>query len=168
MPVDEYAANLKAIAARFRAAGVAPLIIAPPPVNDEDGHFADGARSNARAGEYAAAAVAAAREIGAPVVDLWTRVQEVPDWRNTIMHADGLHMSDAGNRFIHAAVMQAIAEAAPELAPAALPLHFPGYDRVDVARPALTFDAVYGRHVEPAGGGSGAGVGDGAPGAAQG
>lgn len=151
MPVDEYGANLKGIAARFLSAGVTPIVITPPPVNDQDGHFADGARSNERAGVYADAAVAAAKAAGVPFVDLYRRVQAVDGWRDVLMHPDGLHMSDAGNRFIHRAVLEAIAAAAPDATPEALPLAFPSYDRVDVARPGVTFDAVYGRHVEPAG-----------------
>lgn len=69
----------------------------------------------------------------------------MPDWRNTIMHPDGLHMSAAGNAFIFEAVTAIIASSHPALAPEALPLHFPSFDKVNVAAPGDTFDRVYGR-----------------------
>lgn len=75
VPLAEYAANIKAIASKLRAAGASVLIVTPPPVNDAGGRFADGARSNARAGAYAAAALGVARDMGLPAVDLHSAIQ---------------------------------------------------------------------------------------------
>lgn len=38
-------------------------------------------RTNEAAGEYATACIAVAEECGVPVIDLWTKMQQCPDWR---------------------------------------------------------------------------------------
>lgn len=75
VPLEEYAHNLRTITTRLRAAGIAPLIVTPPPVNDQDGHFTEGARSNAHAGAYADAAVGVAKAMGLPHLDIWRKFQ---------------------------------------------------------------------------------------------
>lgn len=42
-------------------------------------------RTNEAAGAYAKACIAVAKECGIPVVDLWTRMQQVPDWQNACL-----------------------------------------------------------------------------------
>jgi hypothetical protein len=81
-----------------------------------------------------------------PHVDVNALIQSAgADWRTSLMHEDGLHMSPAGNALIFDAVMAAVRDHFPHLAPAALPLHFPAFDRINVAHPAETFGALYGR-----------------------
>ena len=54
-------------------------------------------RSNAFTGQYAAACVALAAELGLPSLDLWTAFQAEPaGWEGRLL-MDGLHLSDAGN-----------------------------------------------------------------------
>lgn len=38
-------------------------------------------RTNEAAGEYARACIAVATEYQIPVIDLWTKMQQLPDWR---------------------------------------------------------------------------------------
>jgi hypothetical protein len=42
-------------------------------------------RTNEAAGAYAKACVSAAEECGLPVVDLWTKMQQLPDWENVYL-----------------------------------------------------------------------------------
>lgn len=42
-------------------------------------------RTNEAAGAYAKACVAAAEECGCVVVDLWTKMQQFPDWQKAFL-----------------------------------------------------------------------------------
>lgn len=42
-------------------------------------------RTNEAAGAYAKACVAVAEECGIPVLDLWTKMQQFPDWENAYL-----------------------------------------------------------------------------------
>ena len=42
-------------------------------------------RTNESAGAYAKACIAVAGECGVPVVDLWTKMQQFPDWQNAYL-----------------------------------------------------------------------------------
>jgi hypothetical protein len=76
VPLAEYTENLKTIIAKLRNAGVSNiLLMTPPPVDDTNGKFPDGARSLARAGQYADAALGVAKALGLPSVDIWRGVQ---------------------------------------------------------------------------------------------
>jgi hypothetical protein len=46
---------------------------------EENGKSSD--RTNERAGQYAAACRAAAKQMGAGVIDLWTSIQKHPNWQ---------------------------------------------------------------------------------------
>lgn len=56
-------------------------------------------RSHSAAGQYAQACVAAAGQVGADVLDLWTLMQkDGQDFSRYL--SDGLHLSAEGNRFL--------------------------------------------------------------------
>ena len=38
-------------------------------------------RTNEAAGKYAKACIAVAKELSTPVIDTWSKMQEIPDWR---------------------------------------------------------------------------------------
>ena len=81
MPIQEYTENLKNIVAKLRNSGISNiLLMTPPPVDDTNGKFADGARSLARAGQYADAAIGVAKSLGLPYVDIWRGVQVRGGW----------------------------------------------------------------------------------------
>ncbi|MCH86235.1 GDSL esterase/lipase, partial [Trifolium medium] len=65
------------------------LLITPPPI-DEDARLRypyvenpEGLpeRTNEAAGEYARACIAVATECRIPSIDLWTKMQQSPDWK---------------------------------------------------------------------------------------
>ncbi|GLT54168.1 hypothetical protein SLA2020_273900 [Shorea laevis] len=83
------------------------LLITPPPI-DEEGRLRHPyvenplglpERTNDAAGAYAKACVSVAREYGFPVVDLWTKMQQLPDWEKVCLR-DGLHLTQSGNRIV--------------------------------------------------------------------
>jgi len=139
VPIAEYVTNLKAIVASIRSACPAAqvLLITPPPIDEgvlnAESSRLKGSRSNAVAGEYAAACVAAAAEVGAPCVDLWTGFQQrggsaaegsaadqdrssssssggsdqqAVGWQGLL--CDGLHLSTAGNKAVAEAVLACV------------------------------------------------------------
>jgi lysophospholipase L1-like esterase len=89
VPLAEYRENLVAIAAALRkqCPAAALLFVTPPPLDEAtylQQRFAGDppvlSRTNAVAGEYAAAVEAVAAEVGAPCVNLWRGMQEAaPD-----------------------------------------------------------------------------------------
>ncbi|KAK5792209.1 hypothetical protein PVK06_033323 [Gossypium arboreum] len=93
------------------------LLITPPPI-DEDGRlrhpFVENPsgfpeRTNEAAGSFAKACVETAEECGIPVVDLWTRMQQYPDWRKAYL-SDGLHLTKEGNKVVFEEVMKKLEE----------------------------------------------------------
>lgn len=42
-------------------------------------------RTNESAGAYAKACVAVAKELGVPYIDLWTKMQQFPDWEKSFL-----------------------------------------------------------------------------------
>jgi isoamyl acetate esterase len=42
-------------------------------------------RTNEAAGSYAQACMAVAKELGHPVIDIWTKMQEFPDWQTSAL-----------------------------------------------------------------------------------
>lgn len=117
VPIPEYTANLKSIVSSLKEKWPAAVIvlITPPPI-DEDGRvsfplpFSDGSglpeRTNDSAGAYAKACVAVAEESGVPVIDLWTRMQQVPGWEKALL-SDGLHLTKQGNKVLFEEVLNA-------------------------------------------------------------
>ncbi|KAF8059122.1 GDSL esterase/lipase [Scenedesmus sp. PABB004] len=148
VPADEYAANLAAMVAMARRAGVQRiLVITPPPVDDE----ARVRHQQQRMGittpvppdrtleasrVYADAAVSAlsAGADAVPVLDLHTALQVVPDWRATLLD-DGLHFTPAGSRAVWAALAGTLEARWPELSLPRVPNHMPWWDAWDTAAP---------------------------------
>lgn len=50
-----------------------------------------------------------------PVVDIFTALQEVPDWTTAALLPDGLHLNPAGNSVVHDLVLGAIQTHYPAL-----------------------------------------------------
>lgn len=70
-------------------------------------------RTNAAAGEYAAAVKQLGKELGLPVVDLWTDIQKQPLWEAYL--SDGLHFTSFGNTAVYHLVQAKFNEALPHL-----------------------------------------------------
>ncbi|XP_027339023.1 GDSL esterase/lipase At5g45920 [Abrus precatorius] len=109
VPLHEYKQNLRSIVSFFKKQWPTTpvLLITPPPIDDDarlrfpyvDNPQGLPERTNEAAGEYARGCIAVAGECGVPVVDLWTKMQQFPDWRKSHL-SDGLHLTQSGNRVV--------------------------------------------------------------------
>ncbi|XP_058201470.1 GDSL esterase/lipase At5g45920-like isoform X1 [Rhododendron vialii] len=153
VPIDEYKNNLSSIVSflkifvgfQKRWPGTNIILITPPPI-DEDGRLlhpyvenASGLpeRTNEAAGAYAKACVAIARQCGILVVDLWTKMQEVPGWQKAYL-SDGLHLTQGGNRIVFEEVIAKLREAGLSLE--TLPVDLPRFDQIDYNDPVNAFE----------------------------
>lgn len=76
-----------------------------PQVNLQDG--AEGPeRSLEMAGKYAAAAKEVASKRSLPALDLWTKLQAIPDWQSLL--TDGLHFAPEGNKKVFELLLELI------------------------------------------------------------
>ncbi|KAJ1393994.1 SGNH hydrolase-type esterase domain [Sesbania bispinosa] len=109
VPPHEFKENLRSIVSFFKKRWPTShvLLITPPPI-DEDarlrhpyGENPQGLpeRTNEAAGEYARACIAVGGECEIPVVDIWTKMQQFPDWRRDYL-SDGLHLTQGGNQVV--------------------------------------------------------------------
>lgn len=56
-------------------------------------------RTNAFTKQYVEACKQVAADLDIPVLDLWTKMQEAPNW-DTAYLSDGLHLTPEGNKFL--------------------------------------------------------------------
>ncbi|EHA8591085.1 putative GDSL esterase/lipase [Cocos nucifera] len=95
VPLPEYQNNLRAICSflKERWPSTVVILITPPPV-DENGRlrypFGDNPsglpeRTNESAGAYAKACIAVAKESGIPVIDIWSKMQQFPNWEKVFL-----------------------------------------------------------------------------------
>ena len=54
------------------------------------------------------------QEVQLPVLDLWTLMQQQPNWQEELL-CDGLHFTQAGNRFVYKHLGRLINKAFPDL-----------------------------------------------------
>ena len=129
VPLDEFAANLRAIVAHLRVhcPSAALLLLTPPPVCHEQRLTFQRARypnspsgvlerTNDNAGRYAAAVLRVANELGLPCVNLWEAMQTTAPgngWHTFL--SDGLHLSPEGNAKVAELVVAEIEAAYPQL-----------------------------------------------------
>ncbi|KFP26684.1 Isoamyl acetate-hydrolyzing esterase 1, partial [Colius striatus] len=109
VPLEEYAANLKAMVQYLKSVGITEdriILITPPPLQEsawEKHCLAKGDqlnRRNATTGQYAQACARVAQDCGTDVLDLWTLMQRKQDFSSYL--SDGLHLSREGNSFVAA------------------------------------------------------------------
>ena len=113
VPLDEYAANLKAMIEKLRAKGIRNIVVvAPPPVNED---ALQGTRTAGNTARYAAAAVDVARAYGLTYVDAFKAIGSGANWRVAAMLDDGLHLSPAGNKVLATNIITAINRGHPDL-----------------------------------------------------
>ncbi|GLU22905.1 hypothetical protein SLE2022_389410 [Rubroshorea leprosula] len=109
VPLNEYRQNLRSIVSvlKKRWPKTVVILITPPPI-DEGGRLrypyvenpsGMPERTNEAAGAYAKACIEVAAECGLPVIDLWTKIQEYPNWKKDCLW-DGLHLAKGGNRIV--------------------------------------------------------------------
>lgn len=140
VPVEEYAANLEQMHKLLVQQGSRVLLITPPPIYEParalqqqlrtgSVDLPDPDRTNDYTGKYAAACRDLGKHLKAPVVDLWTRLQETAGWEELYL-MDGLHLSPAGNQQVYKLLLETLLEAYPALSPERLRPLFPLYDNL--------------------------------------
>ncbi|KAL3576151.1 hypothetical protein D5086_021434 [Populus alba] len=146
VPLREYKQNLHSIISFFkkRWPEIVILLITPPPI-DEDARLRHPyienpsglpERTNEAAGAYAQACISVAKECGCPVVDLWIKMQECPDWKQAYL-SDGLHLTQAGNRIVFEEVVKELKEKG--ISVENLPVDLPHIANIDPQDPLKAF-----------------------------
>ncbi|GAU39596.1 hypothetical protein TSUD_384790 [Trifolium subterraneum] len=114
VPLHEYKENLRSIVSFFKKRWPTThvLLITPPPIDEEarlrypyvENPEGLPERTNEAAGEYARACIAVATECQIPFIDLWTKMQQSPDWKQDYL-SDGLHLTNEGNQLVYEEVI---------------------------------------------------------------
>lgn len=146
VPLEEYTHNLRSIHAFFKTKWPSAVVIfiAPPPIDEEarikdlfgDDPSGEAERTNEAAEKFAKACIAVAKELNAPVIDTWSKMQEIPDWRKSTLR-DGLHFTQLGNKVLLDEVVKTLKDIG--LSDEKLPTDLPYYFEVDPADPSKTF-----------------------------
>ncbi|CAH9113709.1 unnamed protein product [Cuscuta europaea] len=146
VPVDEYQKNLRSIVSFFKKKWPTVLVIllTPPPIDEaarllhrfDENKSGLPERTNEAAGAYAKACIDVASELGVPSVDLWTKVQQVSDWKKTCL-SDGLHLARAGNGIVFGEVVDVLKKQGRNAE--SLPSDFPIIDNIDPNDPLKSF-----------------------------
>ncbi|XP_010277729.1 PREDICTED: GDSL esterase/lipase At5g45920-like [Nelumbo nucifera] len=146
VPLEEYKQNLHSIVSfiKKRWPTTFVLLITPPPI-DEDGRlkhpYGDNPsglpeRTNEAAGAYAKACVEVAGECGLPVIDLWSRMQQLPGWEKACLR-DGLHLTPVGNKIVFEEVVESLRQGGLNLE--SLPVDLPLLVDIDPHVPLKSF-----------------------------
>uniref|UniRef100_A0ACD5VGN9 Uncharacterized protein n=1 Tax=Avena sativa TaxID=4498 RepID=A0ACD5VGN9_AVESA len=118
VPLGEYQDNLRAICANLKKKwpSAAIILITPPPIHEparirdiygDNDPSRQPERTNEAAGTYAQACIAVAKELDHPVIDIWTQMQQFPDWQTSAL-CDGLHFTPFGNKILFDEVVKAL------------------------------------------------------------
>lgn len=146
VPVLEYGHNLNAICSSIkkRWPKTAVILITPPPI-DEDGRVKNPygedtsglpERTNESAGAYAKACISVAKESGLPVIDIWSKMQQIPGWEKNLLR-DGLHLTASGNRVLFEEVVETLRKEGLSLE--TLPTDQPLFSEIDPVDPLDAF-----------------------------
>ncbi|XP_050220782.1 GDSL esterase/lipase At5g45920 [Mercurialis annua] len=147
VPLQEYKQNLDAIVSFFkrRWPNTTVILITPPPIDEAarllhpyvvEDLLGEPERTNEAAGAYAKACVTAAEECECPVIDLWTKMQQFPDWKHAYL-SDGLHLTQGGNKFVFEEVVKTMKENG--LNAETLPVDLPLIENIDPTDPLKAF-----------------------------
>ncbi|XAR66550.1 Arylesterase [Bertholletia excelsa] len=146
VPIDEYQQNLRSIVSfikkRWPTTNV--LLTTPPPINEDarllypfvENTLGLPERTNEAAGAYAKSCIEVAGEFNVLVVDLWTKMQQFPDWKKAYLR-DGLHLTPGGNHVVFEEVLRKLKEAGVSLE--TLPVDLPLIAEIDPADPLKAF-----------------------------
>ncbi|OEL14593.1 GDSL esterase/lipase [Dichanthelium oligosanthes] len=133
VPLDEYQSNLRAICGYFK---VNKLLSRD--IYGVDDPLRQAERTNEAAGSYAQACIAVAKELGHPVIDIWTKMQEFPDWQTSALN-DGLHFTPTGNKILFDEVVKTLASIG--FSKESLPSDLPLFPEIDPKDPMKAFGA---------------------------
>ncbi|CAK9200895.1 unnamed protein product [Sphagnum jensenii] len=139
VPIAEFQENLCHIAAHLQGLSEKTHVIltTAPPIHEESRCNWLSDRTNERAGQYAAACRAAAKQMGAGVIDLWTSIQKHPNWQTECL-SDGMHLAPEGSKVMLKELLQVLKDAPwePSLHHTSLPNDFPLPHIYDYVPPA--------------------------------
>mmetsp|Transcript_15966 Transcript_15966/g.26087 ORF Transcript_15966/g.26087 Transcript_15966/m.26087 type:complete len:238 (+) Transcript_15966:2452-3165(+) len=128
VPVEEYKENVRSIVSHFSGCGRV-LLITPPPVDAEkylqvflvpraeqngtkkEDIVVDRSTDNVK--PYVDACMELGKELGVPVVDIFTPLRDSPDLGSYL--SDGLHFSEKGDGFVFDELMKVVEKAFPEI-----------------------------------------------------
>ncbi|XP_047052958.1 GDSL esterase/lipase At5g45920-like [Lolium rigidum] len=148
VPLAEYQDNLRAICAHFKNKwpSAATILITPPPIYEparirhiygDNDPSRQPERTNEAAGTYAQACIAVAKELDHPVIDIWTRMQQFPDWQTSAL-CDGLHFTPFGNKILFDEVLKTLGSIG--LSQQSLRSDLPLYHEIDPKDPLKAFE----------------------------
>ncbi|KAJ4703608.1 GDSL esterase/lipase family [Melia azedarach] len=147
VPIHEYKQNLQSIVSFLKNQWPTTLIllITPPPIDEEarikhpyvENPTGQPERTNEAAGAYAKACTEVSRELGLPVIDLWTKMQQLPDWKKAYL-SDGLHLNQTGNRVVFEEVVMKLNEKGLSLEK--LPVDLPLISEIEPNNPLKAFE----------------------------
>ncbi|KAK2642216.1 hypothetical protein Ddye_023979 [Dipteronia dyeriana] len=147
VPLHEYKQNLHYIVSFLKNQWPTTLILlmTPPPI-DEEGRLKHPyvenptglpERTNDAAGAYAKACIEVAGERGFPVINLWTKMQQFPNWQKVYL-SDGLHLTPTGNRVVFEELVVKLRE--NRLSLEKLPVDLPLISEIDTKDPLKAFE----------------------------
>ncbi|KAI3439995.1 SGNH_hydro domain-containing protein [Psidium guajava] len=147
VPLNEYRQNLRSIVSIFkkRWPKTQILLISPPPIDEDarlkfpyvENPMGMPERTNEAARAYAEVCVLVAAECGIPVVDLWTKMQRLPDWEKACL-SDGLHLTQTGNKIVFEEVIMKLRDVGLSLE--SLPVDLPLIGDIDPSNPLKSFE----------------------------
>ncbi|CAA7058680.1 unnamed protein product [Microthlaspi erraticum] len=147
VPLHEYKQNLRSIVSflKNRWPQTVIILIAPPPIDEEarlrypyiENTTGIPERTNEAAGSYAKACVDVANECQISAIDLWSRMQQIPNWQTECLW-DGLHLSRIGNKIVFEEVANKLKEEG--IGAEDLLVDLPLIEDVDPKKPLEAFD----------------------------
>lgn len=108
VPLAEYQENLRDMASAIACVGAWLVLITPPPVAERKTK----SRTLAHTARYAQACREVGQEMNLPTVDLFTKIQEEPDWQESCL-LDGVHLSARGMDRLYEEVVRALEQVQP-------------------------------------------------------
>lgn len=115
VPLDEYVENMKKIALHIKSLSEKTrlIMLSAPLVNEEQivqFYGNNQGRTNERGRIYSEAGIKLGQQLGVPVIDFWSALQERPDWRDTVFW-DGMHLTKEGSDIVFNKIKDVIKEA---------------------------------------------------------
>ncbi|AES63978.1 putative SGNH hydrolase-type esterase domain-containing protein [Medicago truncatula] len=146
VPLHDYKENLCSIVSFFkkRWPTTKVILITPPPIDEvarlrypfENNPEGLPERTNEAAGEYARACITVATECHIPYIDLWTKMQQFPDWKKVYL-SDGLHLTNGGNQLVFEEVIKKLRDEGLSLE--SIPVDLPLVSDIDPNDPLKAF-----------------------------
>ncbi|KAK4345660.1 hypothetical protein RND71_035836 [Anisodus tanguticus] len=115
VPLEEYVENMKKIALHIKGLSEKTrlILLSTPTVNEDQivQCYGDNVgRTNEKSRIYSEACIQLSQELGDKVIDLWSALQERPDWLTTCFW-DGMHLTREGSEIVAKKIKMVLTEA---------------------------------------------------------